>query len=236
MPVVLGVVTPAGQMSERAWVSGRESVVALDCPQKPLMVRFDVGDYLLKELSFERPVEELLYQLVHDDALGRMWAASELGRHPDDPRVGLALIQCAKSDAFWAVRRDACYILGGFEGPIELDERNNIPFTRLNDGYHTGKFPNEKIAAILLERAGDPNPKVRAATFWALGNLRDRGLIPFLKGRFAAEDSYGAQAAVLVALGKTGDRSLVPFIQEASRMKAHSVVKQAAEWALKEIE
>jgi len=235
MPVVLGVVTSAGKTSEKVWISGRESVFAFDCPQKPIMARFDAGDYLLKELTFERPVEELLYQLVHDDALGRMWAASELGRHADDPRVGPALMQCAKADAFWAVRRDACYILGGFEGTIEMDERNNIPFTRLNDGYHPRKFLNDEIAGVLQERTGDPNPKVRAAALWALGNLRDRRLIPFLKERFAAEDSYGAQAAVLVALGKMGDRSLVPFLQDASRMKAHSVIKQAADWALKEI-
>jgi len=235
MPVVLGVRTSTGKTSEKVWISGRERIVAFDCPQKPLMVRFDVGDYLLKELTFERPVEELLYQLVHDDALGRMWAASQIGRHADDSRVAPALIQCAKSDAFWAVRRDACYILGGFESPIELDERFNIPFTRLNDGYHPGKFLNGKIAGILQERTSDPNPKVRAAAFWALGNLRDRRLISFLKERFAAEDSYGAQAAALVALGKTGDRSLVRFLQNASGMKAHGIIKQAADWALKEI-
>jgi aminopeptidase N len=235
MPVVLGVVTPAGTTSERVWISGREAVVAFDCPQQPLMVRFDVGDYLLKELTFERPVEELLYQLVHDDALGRMWAASQLGRHADDPRVAPALIQCAKSDSFWAVRRDALYILGGFEGPIELDERLNIPFARLNDGYHPGKFLNASVAGILEERSGDPNPKVRAAAFWALGNLRDRSLVPFLEERFAAEDSYGAQAAVLVALGKTADASLVPFLQNASSTKTHGVVKQAAAWALEQV-
>jgi hypothetical protein len=40
---------------------------------------------------------------------------------------------------------------------------------------------------------------------------------------------------VLVALGKTGDASLAPFFEEAARMNAHAVVKQAAEWALKEI-
>ena len=234
-PVVLAAVTAAGKITERAWISGRETVVAMDCASKPLMVRFDAGDYLLKELTFERPVEELLYQLAHDDAMGRMWAAGQLGRHADDPRAASALVQCAKSDAFWAVRRDALYILGGFEGPIEMDERNNIPFTRLNDGYHPGKFLTGELAAVLKERTADPNARVRTAAFWALGNLKDRTLIPFLEERFGAEDSYAAQSAVLVALGKTGDASLAPFFQDASRMKAHPVVKQAADWALKQI-
>jgi aminopeptidase N len=234
-PVVLAARLPQGGIEERAWISGRETVVTMDCAQKPLMVRFDAGDYLLKELTFERPVEELIYQLGRDDAMGRMWAAGQLGRHSDDPRVGPALIQCAKSDGFWAVRRDALYILGGFEGPIEIDERNNIPFTRLNDGYHPGKFLTGELAGFLKERAADPNARVRTAAFWALGNLRDRTLIPFLKERFAAEDSYAAQSAALVALGKTGDPALAPFLQEASRMKAHPVIKTAADWAIKEL-
>ena len=235
MPVVLAAVTPAGRAEETVWVSGRETVATMDCPQKPLMLRFDSGDVLLKELTFVRPVEELIYQLGHDDAMGRMWAAGELARRADDPRVLPALMQSARADAFWAVRRDACYILGGFEGPIEMDERANIPFTRLNDGWHPGKFPADTIPAFLRERSADPNPKVRAAAFWALGTLKDRGQIPFLKERFAAEDSYGAQGAILVALGKTGDPALAPFLRAASEMKAHPVIKQAADWALKEI-
>ena len=234
-PVVLAAVEPGGRHEERVWISGRETVVVLDCDRKPLMVRFDAGDYLLKELTFERPVEELIYQLAHDDAMGRMWAAGQLGRHADDPRVAPALIEAARSDAFWAVRRDALYVLGGFEGPIEMDERNNIPFTRLNDGFHPGKFLTGTLAGFLRERAADPNARVRTAALWALGNLKDRTLVPFLKDRFAAEDSYAAQSAVLVALGKTGDASLAPFFEEAARMNAHAVVKQAAEWALKEV-
>jgi HEAT repeat protein len=207
----------------------------MDCARKPLMVRFDAGDYLLKELAFERPVEELIYQLAHDDTMGRMWAVGQLGRHADDPRVAPALIQAARSDVFWAVRRDALYVLGGFEGPVEMDERNNIPFTRLNNGFRLGKFPTGTLAGFLKKRAADPNARVRTAALWALGNLEDRTLVPFLKDRFAAEDSYTAQSAILVTLGKTDDASLAPFFEEAARTKAHAVVTQAGEWALREI-
>jgi aminopeptidase N len=234
-PVVLGAVTAAGRQSEKVWISDRESVFTFDCPQKPLMVRFDEGDFLLKEWTFERPVEELLYQLVHDDALGRMWAAGRLGRHADDPHVGPALAQSAKSDPFWAVRRDALYALGGYEGAVDMDERTNIPWTRLNEGFKPGRFLTAGLVGLLKEKTEDPNPKVRAAAFWALGNLKDKTLIPFLTRQFAKDDSYGAQAAVLVALGKTEDRSIIPFLQDAAKMKAPGIIKSAAEWALKEI-
>ncbi|TRZ86448.1 hypothetical protein D4R89_11075 [bacterium] len=157
-PVVLSAVTPAGRRLERVWITGRDSVFTFDCAQKPLMVRFDEGDYLLKEWSFERPVEELLYQLAHDDALGRMWAAGQLGRHADDPRVAPALLRSARSDPFWAVRRDVLYILGGFGGPIDMDERTNIPWTRLNEGFKPGKFLTGGIALGHHEEGGRMGP------------------------------------------------------------------------------
>jgi len=235
-PVVLSAVTPAGRRLERVWITGRDSVFTFDCAQKPLMVRFDEGDCLLKEWSFERPVEELLYQLAHDDALGRMWAAGQLGRHADDPRVAPALLRSARSDPFWAVRRDVLYILGGFGGPIDMDERTNIPWTRLNEGFKPGKFLTGGIAGFFKERTGDADPKVRAAAFWAIGNLKDPALVPFLTQKFAGDDSYGAQAAALVAIGKTGDRSAVPFLRKAASMESPSdIMKRAAEWALKEL-
>jgi len=155
-PVVLSAVTPVGRRSEKVWITDRDTVFTFDCAQKPLMVRFDDGDYLLKEWSFERPVDELLYQLFHDDGLGRMWAAGQLGRHPDDARVAPALLQSARSDPFWAVRRDVLYILGGFEGSIDMDERTNIPWTRLNEGFKSGKFLTGGPGAGPL-----PNPKIR---------------------------------------------------------------------------
>jgi aminopeptidase N len=232
-PIVLGAVTPAGRKSEKVWITGKESVFTFDCPEKPLMVRFDEGDYLLKEWTLERPVDELLYQLAHDDVIGRMWAAGQLGQHADDPRVAPALLQSARTDPFWAVRRDALYVLGGYEGPIDNDERTNIPWTRLNDGYKPGRFLNPRLASALEERAGDANPKVRAAAFWAIGNLEDPALVPFLTRRFAADDSYGAQAQALVAIGKTGDRTAVPFLRKAAETASPSdIIKRAAEWAL----
>jgi len=235
-PVVLSAVTAEGRKAEKVWIADKDSLFTFDCPQKPLMVRFDEGDYLLKEWSFERPVEELLYQLSHDDVVGRMWAAAQLGLHSGDAHVAPALRQAAQSDPFWAVRRDALYILGGFEGPIDNDERTNIPWTRLNDGFKPGRFLNAGLAGFLKERTGDANPKVRAAAFWAIGNLKDKALVPFLTQKFGGDDSYGAQAQALVAIGKAGDRGAAPFLRKAAAMDSpQTILKRAAEWALGEL-
>jgi HEAT repeat protein len=59
-------------------------------------------------------------------------------------------------------------------------------------------------------------------------------LATVLKER-AVDPNARARAAAFWAIGKTGDASLAPFFQDASRMKAHPVVKQAADWALNQI-
>ncbi|MFC2169947.1 M1 family metallopeptidase [Acidobacteriota bacterium] len=51
-PMLLGFVTPSSKRAERIWLGKKEEVFEFDCDQKPLMVRFDEGNYLLKEWTF----------------------------------------------------------------------------------------------------------------------------------------------------------------------------------------
>ena len=152
--------------------------------------------------------EELLYQLGHDDAVGRMAAAAALAGRTGDPAVVSALKKAAASDPFWAVRRAALESLAKAEG---------------------GPW-----AAFFKERSIDSNSRVRAAAVRALGDRRDNALIPFFRERFAKDDSYVAQAECLNALGKCGNRSVVLFLQKASALASpRGMLKRAAEAALK---
>jgi len=236
-PVIIGIVTTAEKRSEKVWLKKKEEVFEFNCSEKPLLVRFDEGNYLLKELTFEKSVDELIYQLRYDDVIGRMWAASQLARFDDNPHVLQVLVNSAKDDPFWAVRRDILYILGGYRGVIQMDlDRGNIPWTRLNEGFRPGRFSDEKFSGFFRERALDRNQKVRAAALWSLGNLRDRKLVPFLQERFKRDNSYPVQAAALVAIGKCGNASLFEFLAEARNMKSPwNIVQRAADWALEEI-
>ena len=239
-PVVLGLATSEGRRSETVWLSKQEDEFTFDCDRKPLMVRFDEGNYLLKEWTFKKPLDELLYQLKNDDAVGRMWAAMEICRFDHDPRALDALIRRGEEDPFWAVRRDILYRLGGFRGVTQMDlDRTNIPWTRLNEGFQPEGFPTAGLGAFFRRMAEDVNPKVRAAALWSLGNLKRKDDIGFLKARFAGDDSYGAQAAALISLGKcgTGDPSVPPLLKKAAGMKSPlNILKRAAEWAAAELE
>jgi aminopeptidase N len=201
------------------------------------MVRFDQGNHLLKEVTFQKTTDELLYQATHDDVVGRMWAIGELARSVGEARVRRGLINIAQKDSFWAVRRDAVYRLGGFRGTVQMDlDRGLIPQTRLDSVQLPEGLDVTAMTAFFESMALDVNSQVRAAALYGLGNLGQREECTFLMDRFHKEESYVAQASALRALGKCGDRTVTDFLRGASAMESpRNVLRVAAEWALKRL-
>ena len=211
IPVIIGITTPEKKMSEKVWIKQKEQVFEFSVNTKPLLVRFDEGNYILKEWTFDKNLDELLYQLKNDDVIGRGWGASELAKFGDDSRATNGLIDRAQNDGFWAVRRSAVETLG------MLKKRENID--------------------LFKEKCRDQNSNVRVAALGILGNYEDAELVSFFVKRFKEDNSYLAQAEALRAIGKCGDRSHLSFLKEASQMRSpRNVIKRAADWAIKKIE
>jgi aminopeptidase N len=211
-PLRLGLYTAAGKRVETVELKERESVFEFTCDSKPLLVRFDDGNVLFKDISFPLSREELLFQLGRDDAVGRMDAAGALAAHASDPSVAAALKRTAADDPCWAVRKSALEALA----KAQASEKEGIAFFK--------------------EKALDPHSRVRTAALRALGDRRDKVLAPFLKDRFARDDSYVAQAECLAGLGKCGDPAEIEFLKKAASMPSpRGMLKRAAEAALKAI-
>jgi aminopeptidase N len=210
IPVVIGIHTNEGKVSEKVWIEKQEEVFEFTAEKKPLMVRFDEGNYLLKEWTFDKIADELLYQLKNDDVIGRSWAASQLLEQKDNADVVEALITSARGDDFWAVRQSAVETIRNWKREEDID--------------------------LFKELCLDDKSNVRAAALNALGEYRKEELVPYLKVRFEAEDSYLAQGEALRSIGKCGDQSQIPFLEEAAQIKSYrNVIKQAAESAIKTI-
>jgi aminopeptidase N len=210
MPVIIGIDSAAGRTQHKVWLKEKVDEFDFDVASRPLMVRFDVGNHLLKEESFEKSVEELIYQFRHDDVIGRMWAATELGRFAGQSAVWNALLDGARSDPFWAVRRSAVDAIG--------------------------KTGDERAIATLKEKAADSSSKVRVAALAALGNSRKAELVAFFRERFERDDSYLAQAEALRGIGKCGLADSLPILEAAAKTNSpRDVLKNAAEWATREI-
>ncbi len=206
-PVRIGIVTPSGKHVEEVWIDEEEETFTFPSPEEPLLVRFDEGNWLLKEWSYKKGVEQLLYQAQHDDVIGREWAVRELGDYEPEPRVVEVLAELASEDSFWAVRIAALETLGG---PQILD--------------------------LLKEAALDPDSRVRRTAIRLLGDLSDPSLNPFFQERFQQDESYLVQAETLRAIGRSGDPSQLPFLREALGVPSHQdVIREAAEWAIQEL-
>ena len=210
MPVNIAVTTAKNKFSKKVWIEQAQEVFEFSVKEKPLLVRFDEGNYLLKEWEFEKCLDELLFQLKNDDVIGRMWAASELIKYREKPEAVKGLKESAVKDKFWAVRRSAAETLG-----------------KINNIEHTGLFQ---------DICRDNNSKVRTAALKVLGDYNDPGLVVFFRKRFKEDNSYLAQAEALRSLGKCGDRSQLSFLQEAAGMTSpRDVIKRAAAWAREKI-
>lgn len=210
IPVIIGIHTTEGKISTKVWIEKQEEVFEFLSKEKPLMVRFDEGNYLLKEWTFEKSSAELLHQLKNDDVIGRAWAAGELSKHLDEAEVITALIQSARDDEFWAVRQEAILTLG--------------------------KMKRVEDIAMFKEKGMDEKSRVRSTAYQVLGDYARADLVPFFVDRFKKDDSYLAQAEALRSIGKCGNRTQIPFLEEAAKMRSYrSVVKRAAESAIKTI-
>jgi aminopeptidase N len=173
-------------------------------------VRFDEGNWLLKEWTYVKSVEELLYQARHDDVIGREWAVRELGRSGSNARVGAALAMIAGEDPFWAVRLAAIETIAIADGRAAIE-----PFQ----------------TAVT-----DANSQVRRAAIRILGGMDDQAMVPLFRSRFEADDSYQVQAEALRAIGRTGDRSQLGFLRQASETPSYrDVIRRAAMWAIEEL-
>lgn len=209
-PVNIAIVTPAGKTTKKLWLKRREEHFELDVSQKPLLVRFDEGNYLLKEWTFKKSVDELLYQLRHDDVIGRSWATTELSKIHDNARVEAALIETVSHEPFWYVRQKAVEAIS--------------------------MFRKEEHTSFFKDKCLDEKSKVRIAALKVLGDLQNPELVDFLRERFEKEDSYLAQAQALRSIGNLGDSAAKEFLQKASKMNSPmDVVKTAADWALDHI-
>jgi len=155
IPVIIGITTSKGKVAKKVWIKQKEEIFEFAANEKPLMVRFDDGNYLLKEWTFEKKIDELLYQLKNDDVIGKMWAASELVKFEGNSLVAEELTERMQNDPFWAVRRSALEALSKFKAKMNIE--------------------------LFKKMCSDKNSKVRTTAIRILGDTRDSKLVSFFK-------------------------------------------------------
>jgi aminopeptidase N len=187
-PVEIEIGTATSTRIERVQIEPKEEqTFKFTVDSEPLLVNFDYGDTLIKELVFSKTTGQLLYQLAHDqDVLGRIWALHQLAGQMNDDKVAStdrqsiikALGDAATKDQFWGARLEAAIALSG------VKEAKNS----------------------LLTATKDANARVRARAVNSLAATKDADLAGAYQ-QLLGDQSYAVIRAAAVALGQTKNPS-----------------------------
>ncbi|MFC2128771.1 M1 family aminopeptidase [Bacteroidota bacterium] len=210
VPVNLGFSFEDKKIVKEVWLKNKMETFEFEFDSEPLMVRFDEGNYLLKEWSYKKPIQELLYQAENDDVIGRLWAVNELGSYGENQTAVDLWSDRAVNDSFWAIRRAALLKLG------QYSLKENIK--------------------LIIAATKDENSKVRQSAIRLLGNLKDPSMVKLFKNVYKSDDSYVVQAEAIRSIGKISSKRQLVFLKEAATRKSHrNIVGNAANEAIKKI-
>lgn len=187
MPVDIEIATAAGRRFDHVFMEAKpEQTFTFPVDAKPLLVNFDYNRTLIKELKFDKPTNELLYQLANDsDVLGRLFALNQLSENlkanntsdADKANITAGIAQAVAKDAFWGVRRDAAAAL---DGTKDANARQ----------------------ILMTATTKDKKSLVRARAIQTLGDTKDISLANLYQ-QALSDQSYAVIRAAAVALGKT---------------------------------
>jgi aminopeptidase N len=144
----------------RVWIEPKEEqAFSFPVDAEPRLVNFDYGSTLIKELKFDKPTNELVYQLSRDeDEMGRMWALGQLTEklkaagtaENEKQQISQAITTALAGDKSWPMRTEAAAALSG--------------------------VPGDTARSGLLAAAKDSNARVRARAINSLGASKDPSL------------------------------------------------------------
>lgn len=217
VPVDIEIVTPGGSRIERVTVEPKETneYTFENVDSKPLLVDFDNESTILKELKFEKPLDELIYQLQKDkDVLGRRWALDRLtekamddAASAEDKAKVLGKIRATVSeDGFYRMRREA----------IRSLRQILVPSRPLGAKQENVSLDAE-TKAVLVTAADDDHSIVRADAIAMLGLTGDAAFAPKYERAILSDKSYSVIEAAAVALARTKDKDAYPILRKLAQ-------------------
>ncbi len=198
----------AGQkiLAVRLPITEREHTFIYHLPQKPDLVRFDKGYWILEELFFRKSFSELCYQLLYDDDVtGRFLAAEQLADVGEKavPELRHAFYR----EPFYAVRSQIVKSLG------EID--------------------NQEALAIIKSAAADLDARVRTEAMSALAKFDARDVQELLKKHFYDDPNDYVRGAAVAALADVKADKVFNVLLQALQTDSHrDVIRRNAYAAL----
>jgi aminopeptidase N len=191
-PVDIAITTAAGEKINRVLIDGREKQFTFAVDSKPLIINFDRGNYLIKQVNFNRSDDDLAYQLLHDaDVMGRVRAAIELKSKKSDASIK-ALSTASARDAFWGVRIESVKALA--------------------------EMKSEATRDALIEAVKDKDSRIRREAIRGLAQFKNPNLAELYIKVINSDPSYFAIAEAARALGESGSPQAYDVLKKALTM------------------
>ena len=185
-PVEIEIVNGSETRIEKVVVEARkEQTFTFKSDSRPLLINFDYGGTVIKELEFTKTNDELIYQLSRDqDVLGRIWALGQLNNklrgkslaQAEKDQLAAVLARALTADPFWGVRVELAAALAG--------------------------TPGEVVRQALLQATKDKRAAVRARAVTSLADSKDASLAGVYV-QLLTDESYAVIRAAALALGQT---------------------------------
>ncbi|MBT3607491.1 MAG: M1 family metallopeptidase [Candidatus Marinimicrobia bacterium] len=158
------------------WIEDKEMVYEVPTEKRPKMVIFNAGMRVPCKLTFNKSISEWILQLENGPhILDRIAAAKELSTKKGRHIVENALLNAAKNDPFWGVRKEAVNAFA--------------------------KLKSKKYAEDLMSMAKGQDNRVRRAIWNALKNYKNDELVStFLQDVISTDEKYYSVADAFKAL------------------------------------
>ncbi|MBX7225466.1 MAG: HEAT repeat domain-containing protein [Chitinophagales bacterium] len=185
---------------EKLWIAPqKDNIFTFNLPNEPLLVNFDYEGTWIKEMTFEKPLEELLYQLKNDpDVVGMMWAMNALTTlaqneetsTEEKQQIITAYRNIIRSDVYWRIKTSAL-----------------SQIQRLSAG-NPSIIDNETLS-MLQTTIEKESSWVRASAIRLLGTTMEKKYADIYV-RFLKDSSDRVVNAAAIALGKTKSTKAYP--------------------------
>lgn len=210
---------------EQVWIEPKaENTFTFASSREPKLINFDFENTWIREIKFEKTLDELLYQLQYDkDVLGKWWAMDELVKiakdektpAADKTKIQAALRNTILGKSYWRLRVRA---LGRLQGMLTqpYDEatiamllkviKNDKPWVVYTALFFLGNTKDPKYANIYINLLNDRSDRVINAAAFALGQSKSPKAFDVLV-KLADKPSWKSQSLIsaLAGLEQLGD-------------------------------
>jgi aminopeptidase N len=219
MPVAIEVYYRGGMKRVQPTIDRNRQVITIGgVPDVPNMVLFDPDNNVMRELTYQKPVEELAYQAMHAGHVGdREWAMDRLSELSGNSGAKEALHDVVLFDPFYGIRADAVQDAAGFGDNdavyAALHDKDKRVRIAAEGAAGTLKSADAGVLRVLRTMVSDPDPNVAAAALAALGSLKAPGAYATLTASLNRPSFRDAVASgALRGFAALGDMRAFPLV------------------------